>query len=130
MVLKIKGIIKISVCIILAAAVFSGCTGNENLKDLSVVEGMGIDYENGEIGVTVQSLNLSKEGSGAEALSGNITKTVQGTGKNISAAVQRTSESLSKKLFFGQNQILVIGKDLAENNINPVSYTHLTLPTT
>lgn len=118
MVLKIKGIIKISVCIILAAAVFSGCTGNENLKDLSVVEGMGIDYENGEIGVTVQSLNLSKEGSGAEALSGNITKTVQGTGKNISAAVQRTSESLSKKLFFGQNQILVIGKDLAENNIN------------
>ena len=101
MVLKIKGIIKISVCIILAAAVFSGCTGNENLKDLSVVEGMGIDYENGEIGVTVQSLNLSKEGSGAEALSGNITKTVQGTGKNISAAVQRTSESLSKKLFFG-----------------------------
>ena len=125
MVLKIKGIIKISVCIILAAAVFSGCTGNENLKDLSVVEGMGIDYENGEIGVTVQSLNLSKEGSGAEALSGNITKTVQGTEKNISAAVQRTSESLSKKLFFGQNQILVIGKDLAENNIKQL-YRQLT----
>lgn len=116
--MKIKEIIKAAVCVILIAAVFSGCAGNENLKDLSVVEGMGIDYENGEIGVTVQSLNLSKEGSGADALSGNITKTVQGNGKNISAAVQRTSESLSKKLFFGQNQILVIGNELANDNLN------------
>lgn len=118
MALKTKGIVKIAVCIILAAAVFSGCAGNENLKDLSVVEGMGIDYENGEMGVTVQSLNLSKEGNGADALSGNITKTVQGSGKNISAAVQRTSESLSKKLFFGQNQILVIGRELASDNLD------------
>lgn len=118
MTLKIKGVVKTAVCVILAAAVFTGCAGNENLKDLSVVEGMGIDYENGEIGVSVQTLNLSKEGNGADALSGNITKTVEGSGKNISAAVQRTSESLSKKLFFGQNQILVIGKELAADNLD------------
>lgn len=115
---KITGIFKAAVCIALAAALFSGCSNNENLKDLSVVEGMGIDYEDGQISVTVQTLNLSKEGSGAEALSGNITMNAYGKGANISAAVQKTAESLSKKLFFGQNQILVIGQDLAKNGLD------------
>ncbi len=115
--MKITGIFKTALCAVLAAAVLTGCSGNENLKDLSVVEGMGIEYEDGRMSVTVQSLNLTKEGSGAEALSGNITMNAQGTGENISAAVQKTAESLSKKLFFGQNQILVIGMELAENNL-------------
>lgn len=97
--MKITGIFKTALCAVLAAAVLTGCSGNENLKDLSVVEGMGIDYEDGRMSVTVQSLNLTKEGSGAEALSGNITMNAQGTGENISAAVQKTAESLSKNCF-------------------------------
>lgn len=114
---KITGIFKAAVCVVLAAALFSGCSDNENLKDLSVVEGMGIDYLDGQISVTAQTLNLAKEGSGAEALSGNITVNAGGSGENISDAVQNTAQSLSKKLFFGQNQILVIGSALAENNL-------------
>ena len=114
----LTAICKSAFCVLLAAAVFSGCAGNENLKDLSVVEGMGIDLKNGQISVTVQTLNLSKEGTGAEALSGNITMNAGGSGPNISAAVQKTAESLSKKLFFGQNQILVIGSDLAKQDLN------------
>lgn len=102
----------------LAVLLLSGCTARENLKDLSVVEGMGIDYTEDGISVTVQSLNLAKEGNGAEALSGNITMNTAGSGKNISAAVQKVAESLSKNLFFGQNQIIVLGMELAQNNLS------------
>lgn len=115
--MKITVIFKAALCVILAAAMLSGCSGNENLKDLSVVEGIGIDYENWNVKVTVQTLNLSKEGNGAEALSGNITMNSGKSGANISDAVQKTAESMSGKLFFGQNQILVIGSNFAENNL-------------
>lgn len=108
-------IFKIIFCAFLVCLLLSGCNGRENLKDLSVVEGLGIDFENGETAVTVQTLNLFKEGSGAEALSGNITMVSGGSGVNISSAVDNVSESLSKKLFFGQNRIIVFGMDYAEN---------------
>lgn len=111
-------IFKAIACCALAAFLLAGCSNGENLKDLSVVEGMGIDYSEGQISVTVQSLNLAKEGNGAEALSGNITMNTSGNGANISDAVQNVAESLSKKLFFGQNQILVLGMELAQNHLS------------
>lgn len=92
-------------------------TSGENLKDMSVAEGMALDYSDNSLSVTVQTLNLAKEGNGADALSGNITMNTTGEGENISSAVQNISENLSKKLFFGQNRILVIGMDMAQNHL-------------
>lgn len=97
------------------ASLFCGCTQRKNLKDLSVVEGMGIDFDGEYVVITVQGLNLAKEGSGAEALSGNVTMNTTGKGKNITSAIENASESLSKTLFFGQNRILVFGMDMAKD---------------
>ena len=98
---------------------FTGCSdASNNLKDLSIVEGLGIDLKDDEIVITVQSLNLSKEGFGAEALAGNITMNTQGEGRNISEAIARVKESLSKELFFGQNRLIVFGMDLAKSYLN------------
>lgn len=94
---------------------FSGCSSRHNLKDLSVVEGIGIDLKDEEITATIQSLNLIKEGSGAEALSGNVTMNTIGTGTTISAAIEDVSKTTSKRLFFGQNRIVVFGMKMAEN---------------
>lgn len=76
---------------------------------------MGIDYNESGVTVTVQTLNLAKEGSGADALSGNVTMNTDGKGKNISEAIENATEKLSKKIFFGQNRIIVFGMSLAEN---------------
>ena len=97
---------------------FSGCSTRNNLKDLSVVEGVGIDFADGKITATVQSLNLIKEGSGAEALSGNVTMNTVGQGSTISSAIESVSKTTSKKLFFGQNRIVVFGMDMAESYLD------------
>lgn len=110
---------KIIVSVLLILLLFSGCSdASNNLKDLSIVEGMGIDLKDDEIVITVQSLNLSKEGFGAEALSGNITMNSDGSGRNISEAIANITESLSKELFFGQNRLIVFGMDLAKSYLN------------
>ncbi len=106
----------ISVCLIIM--LFTGCTERNNLSDLSIVEGMGIDYDGQKVTITVQTLNLAKEGSGAEALSGNVTMNTSGTGSNISEAIESATEKLSKKIFFGQNRIIVFGMGMAENYLH------------
>lgn len=116
--MKILKIFKIIVSAALIMLLFTGCESRKNLNDLSVVEGLGIDYEDDKISVTVQSLNLAKEGNGADALAGNVTMNTQGKGDNISSAVDEVSESLSKKLFFGQNRILVFGMNMAKDYLN------------
>ena len=74
---------KILLSVMLILLLFTGCTERNDLSDLSIVEGMGIDYNDDEVTVTVQTLNLAKEGSGAEALSGNVTMNTSGKGSNI-----------------------------------------------
>lgn len=104
--------------VLIISLVMTGCSRGENLEDLSVVEGVGIDLDGEKVNVTVQSLNLIKEGSGAEALSGNVTMNTKGTGSTISLAIDDVSKSTSKKLFFGQNRIVVFGMDMAENYLD------------
>lgn len=111
-------IFKIIAAVIFICLLFTGCSERKDLSELSIVEGMGIDYIDNEINVTVQTLNLSKEGQGAEALSGNVTMNTTGKGSNISSAIENATEKLSKKIFFGQNRIIVFGKGMAENYID------------
>lgn len=109
---------KIFLSLLLILFIFTGCsTERKSLNELSIVEGMGIDYSDGQVNVTVQTLNLAKEGSGAEALSGNVTMNTSGSGSSISSAIENLTESLSKKLFFGQNRIIVFGMGMAEEHI-------------
>ena len=111
-------IFKILTAICLVLLLFTGCSERNDLSELSIVEGMGIDYTDDKISVIVQTLNLSKEGSGAEALSGNVTMNTTGEGSNISSAIENATQKLSKKIFFGQNRIIVFGMELAESYID------------
>lgn len=110
-------IFKAAFCVALVCLLLTGCQERENLKDLSVVEGIGIDYANGQVGITAQTLNLMKEVTGPDALSGNITMVSSGQADNISSAVENVSQRLSKKLYFAQNRIVVFGMDYAENHL-------------
>lgn len=107
---------KVVICILVIAFSFSGCMPTQNLSHLTVVQGMGVDLSKNETRITIQYLNLSKTG-GSEALNGNITAVADGNAKNISDALSSASKTLSKKVFFGQNKIIVFGRDYAKKHM-------------
>lgn len=107
---------KIVICILAIAFSFSGCMPTQNLSHLTVVQGIGIDLSKSETRITIQYLNLSKTG-GTQALNGNITAVADGNAKNISDALSSASKTLSKKVFFGQNKIIVFGSDYVKEHM-------------
>lgn len=100
-----KGI-KVIAALLIVCLALSSCSSRKNLKDLSVVEGLGIDSDSHGICLTVQTLNLVNGGNGTDALSGNITLNTSAGGQNISSAAATVSESLSKNLFSAKTNCL------------------------
>lgn len=109
--------IKILACILASGLLLSGCSQTYTLSEMSIVQGMGIDYENGNFEITLQVLDTVKEGSGVDALSGNITTTLSQSAQTISQAIAKCSEISAKKIFIGHNNIIVFGFDLINDDI-------------
>lgn len=105
---------KITVAVILIMTLFTGCMNNRHLKDIAIVEGMGIDEKDSEISLIIQTLNAGIN-SGGQPPKGNMTINTTKDGKTISDAISNLSKSLSKRIFFGQNKLIVVGKKLAQN---------------
>lgn len=108
---------KVIFLVIFCAAVFSGCMNTQHLKDLVIVEGMGIDEKNNEIELNIQTLNFQINSS-SELPSGNMTTITSASGDMITDSISNLSQKLSKRLFFGQNKLIVIGNEIAKNNLD------------
>ena len=86
----------IPVCCLL----FSGCIKIVNLQDRAIVQGVGVDYEDGQYLVTMQI--FSSDGSGGQTIidsSKQNAKVITCRGKTISEAVEDTSISQGKDFF-------------------------------
>ena len=71
----IKSLISIALCLFL----FSGCTQNRHLKDLLIVEGVGIDLtESKDIAVTLQSLKIGMSNSSEKPIYEQIYDQIKG----------------------------------------------------
>lgn len=112
-----KQTVKLLLCFLLVAATLCGCSGRRTLSNLAVVEGMSIDGRTDGVCVSVQTLNLTKDGNGSEALSGNITINTAESGAGISQALSKLSKDLSRNLFLGQNKITVFSSSVARQGI-------------
>lgn len=99
---------------------FSGCAQSRRMTNMTIAQALGIDEENGKIKVSIQYLNLSNNSGTVELLQGNITDTATGTGDNISEAVSAAARTLSREIFFGQNKVVVIGRDCAKSRLSEV----------
>ncbi len=106
---------KIIACAVLIAGMLSGCMNTVHLKDLMIVEGMGIEMKEDKINVIIQTLKLGAASS-TEPPEGNRTYNTEQEGETVVDAVSNLSQSVSKKLFFGQNKIIVFSRKIAETN--------------
>mgnify|MGYP000242496894 FL=1 len=104
----IKSLISIALCLFL----FSGCTQNRHLKDLLIVEGVGIDLtESKDIAVTLQSLKIGMSNS-SEKPDASMTFNLSANGNTVSSAINLLAKGVSKRTFFGQNKIMVLSQKL------------------
>lgn len=115
MVMSLSKSFKLIVCAVMIAALLSGCVNTVHLKDLMIVEGMGVELQDEKVNVIIQTLKLGAA-AGSETPQGDRTYNTEETGETIVDAVSRLSKSVSKKLFFGQNKLIVFSRDIAEND--------------
>lgn len=116
---------KIALCIallFLVPSIFSGCKYNVRLSDMSIVQGLSVDYEDEKTSICVQYLDLSKGTGTTDKLESNITSVESGVADNINECVSTTSAGLSKPLFFGQNKVVVFGFDYIKKGIDDIGY--------
>ncbi len=111
---------KAIICVLTVCTLLTGCVSQTNLKDLIIVEGIGIDKSSGsETVLTVQSLNVAMS-TGTETPQGNMTVNTSEVGESVLDAVSNLSEAVSRNLFFGHNRIIVLSRELCENDFSSV----------
>lgn len=108
---------KIIVCLLAAALCLSGCSeATRRLDEQEIVQGAAIDKEADRVRITLQAFDLVREGSGSDSLNGNLTYNINGAGRDISTAVSDASAKTGRKIFLGQNKLLVLSRALAESD--------------
>ncbi|PWL89047.1 MAG: hypothetical protein DBY14_01080 [Escherichia coli] len=110
--------LKIISLVFILCVMFCGCrNSNLSISNRDIVQGVGIDTENGKTKVTVQALDLIRENSGADSLSGNLTYIITGYGYDITSAVSSASKRASKDMLLGQNKIVVLSKETVKEDL-------------
>ncbi|OAA92883.1 Ger(x)C family spore germination protein [Clostridium coskatii] len=119
----INAVIKIVICILVALNLTS-CWSAHELNKLAIVIGMGIDKgkEDGyPVEMTVQLANVSGIKSSSKGNDGGSSNTgylnLKEKGKSISDAAKAFNRKLNRSLFFSHNQVVIFGKDSAEEGI-------------
>lgn len=112
-------------CLVLLLTV-SSTTGCWNLREpdqLAFVSGTGLDLtKDGQLQISVQIVIPSGIGGGQDSGGGGGTKeksfrVVTATGKNIYDTVPNFQAQLSRSLFLGHREIILIGQHMAEHGI-------------
>ena len=114
--------IKIIGCLIAAALLLCGCIPSKELNQKLIVQAIGIDLQDNEYMVTLQV--YFPQGGGGQSfvdMSKPNNQIVQGRGETISQAVQDAEMSQGKETFFGHNELIIVGKSLAEGGLFPIS---------
>ncbi len=115
--MNLSKFIKIITSSFLCIALLCSCSSNRHLKDLLIAEGLGIDFKDSEnLSVTLQTLNVGMSNA-SETPQGNMTLNITSNGKTVSSSISNLSKSASKRIFFGHNKLIVLGKDLILNDI-------------
>lgn len=113
--------------IVLIAIIISVFAFNENeiykkdIRNRLVIQGIGIDMENGEFYVTIQAIDTNAQAAAsAEGASQPPIKTFNVKGDTIYTAIKSVTELEGKLPLYSQNRIIILGKSITEENMDDV----------
>jgi len=100
----------------------TGCWDNIELDKIAIIMGIGIDKtpKIGEVDMTVQVANTKSVRSSSTDISPKNTSdyfNLESTGDTIFSIVRGFSKRSNRKLFFAQNQVIILGRGIAEEGL-------------
>ena len=101
---------KFGILVVMLSFLLTGCVRIPSLQDMAVVQGVGVDYEDGEYQLTLQV--FSAEGSGGQTIldpSQQNASTITCRGESLMDALSQTSLSQGRRFFLGHDRLLVLG---------------------
>jgi spore germination protein KC len=109
--------------LVLSVTVLTGCWNFREPNQLAFITGAALDYtKDGQIEVSSQIAIPSIIGGGQESGGGGDKKksfqVVSAVGKNIMEAGSSIQTQLSRRLFYGHRQVILIGQRMAEHGID------------
>lgn len=100
------------------AFLLSGCLSPVQLNRQAIVQGVGIDYKDGNYRLTFQIFSPSGSSGGSNiGASADNAKTITAEGKTVSEAIQNGVRGQGKKLFIGQNRVIILGMEAAKHDL-------------
>ena len=106
-----KKLLIIVVCLLL----ISGCYDYRELNDMSVVDGIYIDYEDNKYNVRLEIVKSNKGKDGNEIKN----EILSGKDKNISKAFTKAIGKSVKEVYLGHVSLLVVSNNLAKFTSGP-----------
>lgn len=107
----------------------SGCWNYNELNELAIVTGMGIDKA--EDGITVSLMISNSQSTQGSTREGEAQTTVfSGTGKNITEALEEIDIQNPRNLYLGHLSVVVIDEEIAKEDISIITDALLRNPET
>lgn len=114
-----KKILIILSIISLTLIVNTGCWSRNELNDLSIVTGLGLDKIKDEYLLSTQVISPASIAGKGKGISSNVVN-FESRGKTPFEAMRKMSTQIARKLYFSHLRLLAIGDDFAKEGIGPV----------
>lgn len=95
---------------------FTGCYDYQELSDINIVNGIAIDYQDGEYQVSFEIIKNEASDNTNEITS----KIVSAKNSNLALAFNEASQASRKETYFKHVKLLVISEELAKKGIDDV----------
>lgn len=95
----------------------SGCYDYNELNNLAIISGIGIDFKNDEYIVTFEILSTKKEG---ETSASSSTYNVSSKGSTVVEAFNNNGNLMDKVPYFEHVEVVVISEEIAKNHLKEV----------
>lgn len=100
---------------------FTSCIKHYELKEIAIVQAIGIDYEEELFHLTLQIYSPQGPGGTTAIDTGKNNSTIiKSEGRTLAEAIEKASTTQGNNIFTGHNRVLILGHSFAQNGIRQV----------
>lgn len=104
--------------LLLTLPFLTGCSKATQLYEKLLVEGIGVDYENNEYILTLQTIESEESGGSDKSAAPKKSKVISAKGGTLKEASYNVIKQTGKEPLYSQSLILILGKTAIENGLS------------